>query len=177
MRHCIHQWLLQWACWVHYQGLTTLHKLCSYCEHVRHQWCVAKKLGQIFVRSWNSRPEPSRCQCTIMVRGTVFTNDCCSWPDKSLPRFETTLHKLCNYCEHVRHQWCVANKLGQILVRSWNSHPEPSRCQCTIIVWGTVFTNDCCSRLVVSITKVWQPFTSCVATVNMSDINDVLPKS
>ena len=112
MGHCIHQWLMQKACWVHCQGLTTLHKLCSYCEHVRHQWCIAKKLGQILVRSWISHPEPS-----------------------------------------------------------------PSRCQCTITLWGTVFTNDCCSRLVGSITKVWQPFTSWVATVNMSDINDVSPKS
>ena len=74
MRHCIHQWLMEWACWVHYQGLTTLDKVLCRHEHVRHQWYVAKKLGQIFFRSWNSRPEPSRCQCTIMVVwGTVLT--------------------------------------------------------------------------------------------------------
>ena len=56
-------------------------------------------------------------------------------------------------------------KSGQILIRSWNSRPEPSRCQCTMMVWGTVFTNDCCSRLDGSITKVWQHFTSNIHTL------------
>ena len=71
---------------------------------------------------------------------------------------------------------CCHKKLGQILVRSWrNSSPEPSRCQCTMMIWGTVFSNDCCSRLDGSITKVWQPFTSNIHTGNLSDINDVSP--
>ena len=30
----------------------------------------------------------------------------------------------------------------------------------SIMVWGTVFTNDCYNRLVGSITKIWQPFTT-----------------
>ena len=45
-----------------------------------------------------------------------------------------------------------------------------------MVQWGTVFTNDCCSRLVGSITKVWQPFTTNMHTRKMSDINDVLSK-
>ena len=39
-----------------------------------------------------------------------------------------------------------------------------------------IHTNDCCSRLVGSITKVWQPFTTNMHTRKMSDINDVLSK-
>ena len=67
-------------------------------------------------------------------------------------------------------------KCSQIIFdTSWNSRPDQSECQCTMMVWGTVFTNDCCSRLVVSITKVWQPFTSDIQARNMSDINDVSP--
>ena len=67
----------------------------------------------------------------------------------------------------------VRTDFGHITA-SWKFYPEePSRYQCTIIIWGTVFTNDfcCCSRLVGSISKVWQPFTSCLVTRNMSDIN------
>ena len=67
--------------------------------------------------------------------------------------------------------------IGQILVKSWNSCPDQSKYQCTMMVWSTVFTNDCFSRLVGSITKVWQPFTSYIPTRNMSDINDVWSKS
>ena len=68
-------------------------------------------------------------------------------------------------------------RCGQIFVRSWrNSCPYKTQYQCSILQWGTVFTNDCCSRLVGSITKVWQPFTSNIHTRNMSDINDVSPK-
>ena len=47
MRHCIHQWLLQWACWVHCQGLTTLYKLHTHWEDARHQWCVVKNVARI----------------------------------------------------------------------------------------------------------------------------------
>ena len=45
-----------------------------------------------------------------------------------------------------------------------------------MLQWGTVFTNDCCSRLVGSITKVWQPLTSSIHTRKMSDINELLSK-
>ena len=51
-----------------------------------------------------------------------------------------------------------------------------SRCQCTIMVWGALLTNDCCSRLIGSITKVWQPFTSYIHTGTIPDINDVWSK-
>ena len=70
-------------------------------------------------------------------------------------------------------------RCGQIFVtRSWNSHPYKTQYQCTILQWGTVFPNDCCSssRLVGSIAKVWQPFTSNIHTRNLSYNNDVLPK-
>ena len=67
-------------------------------------------------------------------------------------------------------------RCGQIFGRSWNSCPYKTQYQCTILQWGTVSTNDCCSRLVGSNTKVWQPFTRYIHTRNMSDINDVLPK-
>ena len=45
-----------------------------------------------------------------------------------------------------------------------------------MLQWGTVFTNDCCSRPHGTITKVWQPFTTNMHTRKVSDINDVLPK-
>ena len=62
------------------------------------------------------------------------------------------------------------------IFRIWNSCPDKSECQCSILQWGTVFTNDCCSRLVGSISKVWQPFTSYIHTGKMPDINDVWSK-
>ena len=68
-------------------------------------------------------------------------------------------------------------RCGQIFVRSWISCPYKTQYQCTTLQWGTVSTNDCCSRLVGSITKVWQPLTiSNIHTGNVSDINHVLPK-
>ena len=67
-------------------------------------------------------------------------------------------------------------RCGQIFVRSWVSCPYKTQYQCTILQWGTVFPNDCCSRLVGSIAKVWQPFTSNIHTRNLSYNNDVLPK-
>ena len=59
--------------------------------------------------------------------------------------------------------WChtsmmCGQKCSQIFGRIWNSRSHKSEYQCSILQWGTVFTND--SRLVGSITKVWQPFTS-----------------
>ena len=176
MRHCIHQWLLQSPDWGHEQGLTTLHKQHTHWIHDRHQWCVVKKLGKILVLVWriNSRPDQSKYQCTMMVWGTVFTNDCCSRLVAPMTKvwqpFTSNIH---THWEHARHQWCVVKKLGKILVQMINSRYDQSKYQCTMIIWGTVFTNDCCSRLVMPMTKVWQPFTSNIHTENMPDINDV----
>ena len=63
-----------------------------------------------------------------------------------------------------------------IFVKSWISHPYKTQYHCSMLQWGTVFTNGCCSGLVGSITKVWQPFTATMHTRKMSDINDVLSK-
>ena len=180
MRHCIPQWLLQWACWVQYQGsLTALYKLSSSYEYVRHQWCVVKKLGQILVRSWNSHPYPmdlsapwwcEALHCPMIVSlGAGWVHD----------QGLTTLHKLGRYTLGTCQTSMICGQkvrpdFGQILK---NSCPESSRYQCTMMVWGTAFTNDCCSRLDGSITKVWQPFTGNIHTGNMSDINDVWSKS
>ena len=176
MRHCTHQWLLQEAGWKHDQGRTTLYKLHTHWEHVRHQWCVVKKLGQILVRSWNSHPDQSKYQCTMMVWGTVLTNDCCSRRVGAMTKvwqpFTSCIHTgnmpdINDVSPKVRPDFC------QIL--KFSPWPE-SQFQCTIIIRGTLSTNDCCNRLVGSITKVWQPFTNCIHTENMPDINGVSPK-
>ena len=135
-----------------------------------------QRCGQIFVRSWISCPYKTQYQCSILQWGTVFTNDCCS-------RLVGTITKVRQvYSSNI----CTKNmsdindvlpkSCGQIFVRSWISCPYKTQYQCTILQWGTVFPNDCCSRLVGSITKVWQPFTSNMHPQNMSDINDVLPR-
>ena len=67
-------------------------------------------------------------------------------------------------------------KCSQIFVRIWKSRYVKSEYQCSILQWGTLLTNDCCSRLVGSITKVWHPFTSYKHTGKMPDINDVWSK-
>ena len=56
-------------------GPTTTNEWARVNEREKLSHHVAKKLlGQILVRSWNSRPEPSRCQCTIMVYEVLYSS-------------------------------------------------------------------------------------------------------
>ena len=201
-----------------------------------------QKCSQVIVRIWNSRPDKSEYQCSILQWGIVFTKGCCSrlvgsitkvWqpftsyihtgqmPDindlwinnaaRSLSESEifalTRVNTSAAYCtEALYSQKIVAVGLlgpfprsdnplqatytlgrcqtsmmcdhtcSQIIVRIWHSRPDKSEYQCSILQWGIVFTKGCCSRLVGSITKVWQPFTSYIHTGQMPDINDVWSK-
>ena len=55
----------------------------------------------------------------------------------------------------------VRPEFGQIVkFSSWLP-----RSQGTVMVWGTVFPNDCCSKLVGLMTKVWQPFPKATYTL------------
>ena len=124
-----------------------------------------QKCSQINVRSWNSCPHQSKYQCTIMVWGTVFTNDCCRRLVGSITKVWQPFTSIIYTLGTCQTSMMCHQKCSQINVRSWNSCPHQSKYQCTIMVWGTVFTNDCCRRLVGSITKVWQPFTSIIYTL------------
>ena len=108
--------------------------------------------------------------------GTVSTNDCYNRLVGSITKvwqpFTTNMHTR----EGVRHQWCVVKVVARFLSNHWISHPYKTQYQCSMLQWGTVFTNDCYNRLVGSITKVWQPFTTNMHTRKVSDINDVLSK-
>ena len=69
----------------------------------------------------------------------MFSNDCNNSLLGPLPRSDNPL-------QVAKPQWSCQRfyqKWGQIFVRSWNSHPETSRYQCTSTVCGTLFTNDC----------------------------------
>ena len=51
-------------------------------------------------------------------------------------------------CQKIRPDFCQNLK--------FSPPDQKSEYQCTIMTWGTVFTNGCCSRLVGPITKVWE---------------------
>ena len=131
--------------------------------HVMYLWCAFHSLEYVHLCTYGWYVSSDQ---TLKIMGAYVLKI-------YLYNFYIFRARHCCVNEHVRHEWCVVKKLGQIFVRSWNSRPEPSRYQCTIMVWGTVFTNDCCSRPVGSKTKVIQPLTSCLVTMNMSDINDM----
>ena len=111
-----------------------------------------------------------------MAWGTVFTNGCCSRlvgaSTKVWQPFTTNMHtrKMSDINDVLPKLWL---DLCQILNFS---SLHKTQYWCGMLQWGTVFTNDCCSRLVGPITKVWQPFTTNMHTRKMSDINDVLSK-
>ena len=115
-------WML--VCWWWHQSRLGRSMMCY--EKIRSDFCQILR---------NSRPNQSKHQCTLMVWGTVFTNDCCSrlmlgpWPRSGSPSQATYTLGACQTSI-----WCVVKKLGQILVRSSNSRPNQSKHQCTMPV-------------------------------------------
>ena len=108
--------------------------------------------------------------------GTVLTNDCCS-------RLVGSITKVWQHFTTNIHTWKMSD-INDVLSKLWldfcqilNFSPlQDSMMVWHVLQWGTVLTNDCCSRLVGSITKVWQNFTINIHTWKMSDINDMLSK-
>ena len=159
MSDCIHQWLLQ------YRLVGSITKVRQSMTSNIHTMMMAilndvlpKKLGQIFlsnpeilalnqidiVAPWWYEWLHSPMIAAVDLLGPLPRSDKPWQATYTLWTCQTTM--MC--CE----------KLGQFFVKSWNSCPEPNRYRCTMMVWVTAFTNDCCSRLVGSITKVWQPY-------------------
>ena len=175
MRHWIDQWLLQKAGWVHYQGLATYYKLHTHWNHAKHQCCVIKHVVK-FV----SDPE-ILALARVNISATSWY-EALYWPMivavaegwlGPLPRSNSPLQAAYTL-EPCQISMLCHEKCSQIFIRSGNSRPCQSIYQCNIMVWGTVLTNNCCIKLVGSITtKVWQSFTSCISTGTMPDINDV----
>ena len=136
-----------------------------------------QKCSQIFVRIWKSRPmsrvNTSAASCNEALYSPMIVAVGLLGP---LPRSDIPLQATYTLGRCQTSMMC-GQKCSQIFVRIWKSlPPDKSEYQCSILQWGTVFTNDCCSRLVGSITKVWQPFTSYIHTGKMPDINDVWSK-
>ena len=62
-----------------------------------------------------------------------------------LPRFDYPL-QAANTPETCQTSMMCCQKSSQIVFdRSWNCRPVQSKYQCAIMIWGTVFTNGCCS--------------------------------
>ena len=175
-RHCIDQWLLQKAGWVHYQGLTTLYKLHTHWNHARHQWCVIKNRVKFL------SADPELLDLFRVNINAACCNEALYWPMivtegwlGPLPRSDNPLQATYTL-EPCQTSMMCHQKCSQIFVRSGTSWPVQSEYQCSMLQRGTVLTNDCYRRLVGSITKVWQPFTSYIHTGTMPDINDVSSK-
>ena len=111
-----------------------------------------QRCGQIFVRSWIpeilalTRLNISAPSCNEALYSPMIVAVGLLGP---LPRSDNPLQATYTLSTHQTSMMCC-QRCGQIFVRSWISCPYKTQYQCTTSQWGTVSTNDCCSRLVGS---------------------------
>ena len=135
-----------------------------------------QKCSQFFIKSRTSHPDKNQYICSMLQWGTVLTNDCYRRLIGSITKVWHPFTKLHTHWGHARHQWCfIKNLVKKFQIRNFFSQSEWTYMQ-HVAMKHTVLTNDCYRRLIGSITKVWQPFTSYIHTGTMPDINDVSSK-